>query len=67
MEVAPGSRAHGEIWITGPQVGLGYLARPELTEARFRFFPGLGRCFRTGDIATAGPDGWALMGRRDGM
>lgn len=47
------------------QVGLGYLGRPDLTAARFVDHPRLGRLFRTGDIATAGPRGWELVGRRD--
>eukprot|EP00873_Tetraselmis_striata_P022007 jgi/Tetstr1/442271/TSEL_030412.t1 len=46
-------------------VGLGYLGRPDLTAARFVDHPRLGRLFRTGDIATAGPRGWELVGRRD--
>ncbi|CAK0815056.1 unnamed protein product, partial [Prorocentrum cordatum] len=59
---------HGELWIAGPQVGAGYLARPELTRARFLERPGQGRRFRTGDIAAAVPGGgWSLVGRRDGM
>ena len=28
-------------------------------QARFHSFPGLGRCFRTGDVAIEGPDGWS--------
>lgn len=66
--VEPGSGAQGELWIAGPQVGVGYLKRPELTEERFRQVPQLGPCFRTGDIASALPTGgWSLLGRRDGM
>ncbi|KAJ3102032.1 hypothetical protein HDU97_000874 [Phlyctochytrium planicorne] len=41
----------GEIWIGGPQVGVGYLNRPELTSKRFITNPEFGSCFRTGDLA----------------
>eukprot|EP00439_Symbiodinium_sp_Y106_P076651 s689_g15.t2 len=65
--VEDGSNEHGELWIAGPQVGLGYVRRPDLTSERFRGFPGLGRCFRSGDLAAARDGGWQLLGRRDGM
>ncbi|CAE7253525.1 srfAB [Symbiodinium sp. CCMP2592] len=65
--VEDGSNEHGELWIAGPQVGLGYVRRPDLTSERFRDFPGLGRCFRSGDLAAARDGGWQLLGRRDGM
>lgn len=55
----------GEIWIAGKQVGLGYLNRPELTAQRFIMHPIYGRCFRTGDVVTAGKDGYKLLGRLD--
>ncbi|CAE7947645.1 tycA, partial [Symbiodinium sp. KB8] len=65
--VEDSSDEHGELWIAGPQVGLGYVRRPDLTSERFRDFPGLGRCFRSGDLAAARDGGWQLLGRRDGM
>lgn len=70
VEVEEGSGEAGELWIAGPQVGLGYLRRPELTAARFTKHSftgdgGSGRCFRTGDVARAVADGWELLGRRD--
>ncbi|CAE8665483.1 unnamed protein product, partial [Polarella glacialis] len=77
LRVEDESGAHGELWITGPQVGRGYLRRPELTAARFLTLPSLGPCFRTGDIVAARArssiggekrqQGWQLLGRRDGM
>ncbi|EKX52453.1 hypothetical protein GUITHDRAFT_58154, partial [Guillardia theta CCMP2712] len=63
--VEEGSGEEGEIWIAGPQVGLGYLLLPELTQERFVPHPTLGPCFRTGDIACATAGGWSLRGRRD--
>ncbi|CAK9019149.1 unnamed protein product [Durusdinium trenchii] len=68
-----GSEEIGELWIAGPQVGLGYSRRPELTVERFHErFHHLGRCFRSGDLAVAkcpsdAGCGWQLLGRRDGM
>ncbi|KAI9315782.1 hypothetical protein DFJ73DRAFT_384404 [Zopfochytrium polystomum] len=44
-------RSIGEIWISGPQVGPGYLKRPDFTSARFIEHKDYGRCFRTGDLA----------------
>ncbi|CAK9019151.1 unnamed protein product [Durusdinium trenchii] len=71
--VQEGSEEIGELWIAGPQVGLGYSRRPELTVERFHErFHHLGRCFRSGDLAVAkcpsdAGCGWQLLGRRDGM
>jgi thioesterase domain-containing protein/acyl carrier protein len=62
--------ARGEIWIGGPQVGRGYLGRPDLTADRFRpdLFsaePGA-RLYRTGDLGRWLPDGrLGLLGRAD--
>jgi malonyl-CoA/methylmalonyl-CoA synthetase len=51
----------GEIEVAGPTLFLGYLNRPEATAAAMR-----GGWFRTGDVATRGPDGYLrLVGRRD--
>ncbi|KAI8616275.1 hypothetical protein BC830DRAFT_1118582 [Chytriomyces sp. MP71] len=41
----------GEIWIGGPQVGVGYLSRHALTTQRFISHPTFGNIFRTGDLA----------------
>jgi amino acid adenylation domain-containing protein len=66
--VPPGAR--GEIWIGGPQVGRGYLGRPDLTADRFRPDPFSGedgaRLYRTGDLSRWLPDGRIdLLGRAD--
>ncbi|MDH6126473.1 non-ribosomal peptide synthetase [Kitasatospora sp. GP82] len=53
--VAPGER--GELWIGGARLALGYLGQPELTADRFREIPGHGRMYRSGDLASARPDG----------
>ncbi|KAJ3413260.1 hypothetical protein HDV05_008246 [Chytridiales sp. JEL 0842] len=64
----------GEIWISGPQVGIGYLRRPELTASRFIQHPTLGSCFRTGDLVlhldpsnpdSMGISGYIYLGRSD--
>ncbi|MFJ3791082.1 non-ribosomal peptide synthetase [Kitasatospora sp. NPDC090091] len=47
----------GELWIAGTRLALGYLGRPELTAERFRDLPGIGRAYRTGDLAVRRPDG----------
>lgn len=64
QEVAEGSGDVGELFIGGPQVGQGYLRRPEITVARFLSRPD-GRWFRTGDIARATTSGWDFIGRKD--
>jgi amino acid adenylation domain-containing protein len=52
--VEPGE--HGELYVSGPGVADGYLARPELTAARFTTITTHDgsrlRCFRSGDIAS---------------
>ncbi|KAJ3333472.1 hypothetical protein HDU76_007686 [Blyttiomyces sp. JEL0837] len=59
----------GEIWISGTQVGLGYLKREELTKERFILHPVYGRCYRTGDLACIlkidGIEKVIFQGRRD--
>ncbi len=58
----------GELCIGGDCVGMGYLNRPELTDAQFRpdpFNPG-GRMYKTGDLAAWRADGEIyFIGRRD--
>ncbi len=59
--------AAGELWVNGPQVGRGYLNRPEKTAEAFIETP-WGRCYRTGDIVRYLPDGnIQFVGRRDGQ
>ena len=59
--------AAGELWINGPQVGRGYLNRPEKTAESFVQSP-WGRCYRTGDIVRYLPDGnLEFVGRKDGQ
>ena len=71
----------GELWISGPQVGRGYLNRPEQNAQAFIKNPFLSsdtsdtsdpslysRCYRTGDIVRWLPDGnLQFIGRRDGQ
>ena len=74
-EVDPGQE--GELWISGPQVGRGYLNRPEQNAQVFVENPFVGdldesgdyaRCYRTGDIVRWLPDGnLQFIGRRDGQ
>ena len=59
--------AAGELWVNGPQVGRGYLNRPEKTAEAFIETP-WGRCYRTGDIVRYMADGnIEFVGRRDGQ
>lgn len=61
----------GELWIAGPQVGRGYLNRPEKTEEVFIRNPfsqdeGYRRVYRSGDIVRFLPDGnIEFIGRND--
>ena len=61
----------GELWISGPLVGRGYLKRPEKTAEAFIKNPfsdeeGFERVYRTGDIAIGCDDGnIQFIGRRD--
>ena len=68
--------AVGELWASGPQVGRGYLNRPEKTAEVFVKNPFIStetnskytRCYRTGDIVRYLPDGnIQFVGRRDGQ
>ncbi len=57
--------AAGELWVSGPQVGRGYLNRPEKNAEVFVESP-WGRCYRTGDIVRYLPDGnIQFVGRKD--
>ncbi|MFB4315770.1 AMP-binding protein [Actinomadura sp. 21ATH] len=50
----------GELHVRAPMLFSGYLGRPEATSAAFT----ADGWFRTGDIATVGPDGWhRIVGR----
>ena len=58
----------GELFIGGEGVARGYWKRPELTAERFlpSVVPGLGRLYRTGDIARTTPEGdLEFLGRSD--
>ena len=65
--------AAGELWISGPQVGRGYLNRPEKTAETFIANPfgdeaPYDRTYRTGDIVRWRPDGnIEFVGRNDGQ
>ena len=65
--------AAGELWASGPQVGRGYLNRPEKTAEVFIPNPftedsKYARIYRTGDIVRFLPDGnIQFVGRRDGQ
>ena len=61
-----------ELWLGGPQVGLGYAGDPKLTDARFKVVLNADgseeRLFRTGDITKLVPGvGRVLVGRGDGQ
>ena len=63
--VPPG--AAGEIWVGGVGVALGYLNRPDLTDAGFVETPA-GRVYRTGDSGRWTHDGeLQVLGRTDGQ
>ena len=65
--------AMGELWVSGPQVGRGYLNRPEKTaevfiDNPFDDDPRYRRVYRTGDIVRFLPDGnIQFVGRKDGQ
>jgi acyl-CoA synthetase (AMP-forming)/AMP-acid ligase II/ankyrin repeat protein len=59
-----GSGELAELYISGPQVGLGYLNQPELTSEKF-LRKNNTIYFRTGDIVRMDLDGPILLGRRD--
>ena len=65
--------AAGELWVTGPQVGRGYLNRPDKTAETFIANPfdkkaPYDRVYRTGDIVRYRPDGnIEFVGRNDGQ
>ncbi len=62
--VAQGER--GELYIAGAAVARGYRHAPELTARAFVEFAGVGRAYRTGDIAALREDGELLyFGRND--
>ena len=57
----------GELYVAGPQVGLGYLNKPEKTAEVFVEWNGK-RCYKTGDIVRVREDGnIEFVGRRDGQ
>ena len=67
--------AAGELWLAGPQIGDGYLNRPEKTAEVFLANPfcddpqsAYSHLYRTGDIVRWMPDGKIeFIGRRDGQ
>ena len=65
--------AAGELWVSGPQVGRGYLGRPDKTSEVFIPNPfaseaKYARAYRTGDIVRYLPSGdIQFVGRRDGQ
>ncbi|WP_084351185.1 amino acid adenylation domain-containing protein [Millisia brevis] len=56
----------GELYLSGPQVTIGYLGRPGLTASTFVAAPGGERRYRTGDLVSIRSDGnLAYLGRID--
>ncbi|MCC7395695.1 MAG: amino acid adenylation domain-containing protein [Planctomycetes bacterium] len=56
----------GELCLAGPGLARGYVGQPELTAQRFPELPGIGRVYRTGDLAVRGADGQlTCLGRID--
>ncbi|MEV0275644.1 amino acid adenylation domain-containing protein [Streptomyces sp. NPDC050610] len=61
----------GELCLSGEQLAIGYLGRPELTDERYPLLDLAGtgefrRYYRSGDLAVALPDGtWEFAGRAD--
>ena len=65
QEVPAGTE--GELYVSGPQVGLGYLNKPDKTAEVFVEWNGK-RCYKTGDIVRVREDGnIEFVGRRDGQ
>lgn len=63
-----GEGEKGELYISGIQVGDGYLNRPKLTQERFLkdVVTDCGRAYRTGDLVRQNPDGtYQFVGRVD--
>ncbi|NGY63130.1 amino acid adenylation domain-containing protein [Lentzea sp. NEAU-D13] len=57
---------HGELYISGRNVAIGYLHQPRLTEQRFVKLPDGRRAYRTGDLVERLPDGrYRFVGRAD--
>jgi acyl-CoA synthetase (AMP-forming)/AMP-acid ligase II len=63
LQVPPQSNELAELWITGAQVGVGYLNRPCITD-KYKTINGT-NYFRTGDIVQMDVDGPLLLGRKD--
>lgn len=56
----------GEVFVSGDTVSPGYLHRPDLTAGRFVEVEGIGRCYRTGDLAAYADNGdLVFLGRAD--
>jgi amino acid adenylation domain-containing protein len=56
----------GQIWISGDGVAEGYASEPGLTAAAFQEIPGLGRCYKTGDLGIFNHEGFVeFCGRED--
>lgn len=70
--VLEGEGQEGELWVSGPGVGLGYNNLPELTSEKFLADPfdpsNRYRVYRTGDVARRLPGGaLSFIGRVDGQ
>ncbi|MGW4370296.1 amino acid adenylation domain-containing protein [Nocardia takedensis] len=64
--IEPAAGATGELAITGPNVAIGYLARPELTAERFVELSAGEVAYRTGDLVEATAQGtFTFLGRLD--
>ena len=65
--------AAGELWISGPQVSIGYLLEPEADSLHYGVNPfsmeeKYTRVYKTGDLVSRDPDGNLIFhGRMDGM
>ncbi|MFN3454382.1 MAG: aminotransferase class III-fold pyridoxal phosphate-dependent enzyme, partial [Pseudobdellovibrio sp.] len=66
LNLITNSHEAGEIIISGPSLADGYLSNPEETEKRFFHHETLGRCYRTGDLASLSQNGeFHFLGRID--